>query len=267
MTGEQALDEAEPEQANDNAMATGPAEIEAVGDLVEALRLNPPDAMTWYRGHSDERWKLVPSIARAPRTVDAELTLLKRFKQNAYPFLTRPPMDEWEWLFLMQHYGVPTRLLDWTESPLVGLYFAVCDTSSHDVDGCVWALQPVELNDAARLRPKYPLDVPLFGQDQELDNYLPTHIHHSPGMQSNTPAAGIAPRQFERVYAQMGCFTITHRDQTALQDVDGHRLAKYRLPATAKEGILEELRHLRVTQLTVFPELSNVALRAQEGLW
>ena len=55
------------------------------------------------------------------------MQLIKRFKQNAFQFLDLVPKDEWEWIFLMQHYRVPTRLLDWTESPLIGLYFAVSD--------------------------------------------------------------------------------------------------------------------------------------------
>jgi hypothetical protein len=58
---------------------------------------------------------------------------------------TPDPDDYFGWLFLAQHYGLPTRLLDWSESPLVALYFAV--TEGHeDHDGCVWALWPGGLN-------------------------------------------------------------------------------------------------------------------------
>ena len=54
--------------------------------------------------------------------------------------------DHFGWLFLAQHYGVPTRLLDWTENPLVAAYFAVLDHP--DDDGCIWALRISGLNGA-----------------------------------------------------------------------------------------------------------------------
>jgi FRG domain len=241
--------------------------ISSVADLLAAMRSNPAEEIVWYRGHRIASWTLLPSIARPPRSVDAELTVLKRFKQNAYPFLRSPPFTEWEWLFFLQHYGAPTRLLDWTDSPLIGLYFAVENGEDDACDGCVWALRPTRLNRIARLIPSHPLDVPLFGQDKELDNYLPSHVLLTPGMESNTPAAGIAPRQFERMVAQMGSFTIIHKDQTPLENLDGDHLERYLIPAASKAAIRVELQHLRVTRLTVFPELTNVALQAQEGLW
>jgi FRG domain len=240
--------------------------ITSVPELLDALRQRSPDEIVWYRGHTSSDWDLLPSIARPPRSIAAELTVLKRFKQNAYPFLSSPLSTEWEWLFLMQHYGAPTRLLDWTDSPLIGLYFAVDDHESTQ-DGCIWALRPIKLNEIARLIPSHPLDIPLFGQDDELNNYLPSHVHLTPGMQSNTPAAAIAPRQFERVVAQMGSFTITQRDQTPLQSLHGDHLVQYIVPAATKQAIREELRYLRITRLTVFPELTNVAAQALEGLW
>src|SRR5688572_18661980 len=101
--------------------------ISSVGELLEILpRIYGTKSRTvWFRGHADEGWKLRPSILRPPRTIADEMFLVKRFKQHAVPFLENSLRDEWEWLFLMQHYGVSTRLLDFSESPLVGLYFAL----------------------------------------------------------------------------------------------------------------------------------------------
>lgn len=256
--------------ANAAAMTGAPTagEVRSVADVVTALRdAYKPEDIVWYRGHADASWNLVPGIARAPHDVAAEQTLIKRFKQNAYRFLTHPPArDEgWPWLFLMQHYGLPTRLLDWTESPLFGLWFAVA-TSDHDAaDGCLWTLQPTELNALAHIKPTFPQEIPYFGDDIELDNYLPTRV--GTGMASNSPAAGIAGRAFERIYAQAGVFTITHREQISLANLDPPPVRRFVIPADAKQTIRDELAYLGVTDLTIFPQLENVAKLAQRGLW
>lgn len=242
-------------------------EIHGVADLIDALKSQSSDEVFWYRGHTDVSHKLIPSLARPPCRVDGELTLLKRFQQNAYPFLKWKPDNEWDWLFLMQHHGVPTRLLDWSESPLIALWFAMdlpSNPNDDGIDACIWALRPIELNLRANLAPKYQHDIPLFGQDKELDNYLPTDLATT--ISKNTPAAGIASRQFSRVVAQMGSFTITHKDQVPLEDL-GKVLTRFVIPANAKEAVRRELLHLRITRLSVFPELANVTEIAQEGLW
>jgi hypothetical protein len=244
-----------------------PADICSVSDLLTALRSGyADDAVVWYRGHGDATWALLPSLARPPCTVDAERTLVKRFKQNAFRFLEAVPVDEWAWLFLMQHHGVPTRLLDWTESPLVGLWFAVSNPKRDDHDGCLWVLEPFKLNEIARFKPAYAKDVPFFGEDEELTPYLPTRV--TVGSAANTPAAAIGSRQFARVAAQFGVFTITHKEQTDLADLDsGSCVRKFRVPADRKPDIRAELDYLRITRNVIFPELDNVAQEAQEGLW
>jgi hypothetical protein len=262
--------ELEAEQSTDatqqDAVAHKSYGIEGLADLLDRLKASSEEGQTeWYRGHSSVDFLLLPSIARPPCDVEAEATLIKRFKQNAFPFLKGPPASAWDWLFLMQHHGAPTRLLDWSDSPLTALWFAVASSESDDEkDACVWVLRPIELNEEARLKPPYHLDIPLFGEDSELDNYLPDRLQT---MTANTPAAGIASRQFSRVVAQMGSFTVTGREQIALEDISGSFLTQYVIPAAAKPSFRQELLALRITRLAIFPELSNVARLAQEGLW
>src|SRR5436305_10934410 len=81
----------------------------------------------WFRGVKSEKFNLIPG-AYFLKNVD-ELTLALYFKDVTPPLLTHQPLDEWEWYYAMQHYGLPTRLLDWSESPLSALYFALEEES------------------------------------------------------------------------------------------------------------------------------------------
>lgn len=219
------------------------------------------DEAVWFRGHAKSTYKLLPSLARDPKALERESLLLKRFKQNAYPFRQSPPQSEWEWLFLMQHFGIPTRLLDWTESPLVALYFAVNDSdSSHEnSDANLWALLPAKYNfEGPRLRPTVSVDIPCFGVDKVLDDYRPDQMILE-AMSNKLPVAAIAHRQNERIMAQLGVFTIMHRDMTPIEEIAPQYLAKLVIPSEAKVQLRNELRALRITQMTLFPELTSVA--------
>ena len=96
--------------------------VSTVGQLVKALE-SQTDAATpiWFRGQAKASWTLLPSLARSPKTAKAESALIKRFKQNAMPHLSGRPASEWEWMFLMQHYRLPTRLLDSNRTELANI--------------------------------------------------------------------------------------------------------------------------------------------------
>lgn len=246
------------------------ATVSSVSELVTALmNFSKPGETVWFRGQEHKDWPLQPSIARYPKGIDAEIMLIKRFTQNAMPYLeNKRPKAEWEWLFVMQHYGVPTRLLDWTESPLVGLYFAVQDNPAQNGnDGALWCLHPTDLNTKANLNFTFPSELPTFDQDEEvMQNYLPTRVAIDRKSNLN-PVAAIALRDSPRMYAQLGVFTITHRNQTPIETIaTGDHIWRLIIPAAAKKQLREELAYLSFTKLTLFPELSNVAVTAKELL-
>ena len=241
-------------------------EINSISELLDALNETmQQNEIVWFRGQADLEWGLAPSLSRSHKGIDAEIALIKRFRQNALPLARIKPNTEWEWLFLMQHYGLPTRLLDWTESPLVGLFFAV---ESHlDKDGALWCLLPVELNSNAGISYNLSVEIPCFEVDDTLNSYLPSIVVKERTSSLN-PVAAMAMRDNPRVFAQLGSFTITHREQMTIESIGTqNHIWRFVIPNAAKEKIKKELAYLRVTRLTLFPELENVALLAREGLF
>lgn len=164
----------------------------------------------------------------------------------------------------MQHYGVPTRLLDWTENPLIALYFVVSEDKHYTKDGALWCLLPTILN--KQYSPSYAQELPFFGSDKFIDNYLPGNLAQE--QSSNLePMAAMAQRESRRLFAQQGVFTITHRNIVAIEALgDQSHVWRLIVPKNAKKPLLDELSLLGVNKLTLFPELPSVADIAKEIL-
>lgn len=193
-------------------------QITGIGDLVERLRgdLAGYAGPVWFRGQGDSAWRLEPKLLRGAAGL-SETHFINRFKQHASFLLEKSPTDEFGWLFLMQHYGMHTRLLDWSESPLVALYFAVDEDKDLESEGALWALMPTLLNAKSNYRPAFEHEVPSF-DDEYMKNYEPGTIARE-NRSRLYPVAAIAKRNSARMYAQQGVFTISHRENVIIEDV------------------------------------------------
>lgn len=114
--------------------------VTSLEDYIAKIEFFPETA--FYRGHSDIKYKLIPSIGRIFKEgnesalIQYERIIFESFKRKLPLFSNHIPKNDKEYLFLAQHYGLPTRLLDWTYNPLIALYFAC--KSNNSVDGVVY---------------------------------------------------------------------------------------------------------------------------------
>ena len=93
-----------------------------------------------FRGAADVKWDLVPSLNRVcAHDLSLESHVFRQFRKYGYAELA-DYSGFWSLLPVAQHHGLPTRLLDWTYSPMVAAHFATEDTEYYDRDGVIWQL-------------------------------------------------------------------------------------------------------------------------------
>lgn len=222
-------------------------------DLLNDLSSRRKQELVWFRGHADKNWKLVPSIFRT--TTKTEIDYIKEFKQKATLLVEPKPIKPYEWLFIMRHNHIPSRLLDWSESPLVALFFAVNCNEHEDKDGALWIIKPLKLNQNTQDF-KHDKSLPTFDENTKvLDMYTPEPAYEF--AKNKRPTLAIrAPRNSNRMQAQLSVFTINHYDKTPIEEIGKRKhIQKYLIPKEAKETLKKELNILKITNFQLFPEL------------
>lgn len=210
----------------------------------------------WWRGHARDEWELRPGIFRCPERGDffeRETSLSHYFVQLAHSRCPTCPAaaDFSDWLFLMRHHGLHTRLLDWTRSVFVAIYFTACE---HPTDpGGLWALNPAALN-LAQCNTGMLMS-PAADDVQRLANTAFVHGHGPIGK-----TLAVAPNQVDvRMLVQQAYFTI-HGSPTPLSELPQAQtfLSKFTIPAEAKEGLHNELRWVGIDESSLFPDLDHL---------
>lgn len=215
----------------------------------------------WFRGVSDKTHTLAPSIYRNLFNSSLEENFQNKFKSRALPFLkNRPVEDYWEWLFIMQHHGMPTRLLDWSSSALVALGFAIIFRAEGKTeDAAVWCLNPLKLNETTR--------VILTDLDKIPDIAATTNAQASyrfdAAARAEYPLAITGPLNNDRIAAQKGTFTLfPNSAKFNLEDkIESHNFLKLLIIKNdAIETLKKQLYYLGMTESSIYPDLNNLAL-------
>jgi hypothetical protein len=245
--------------------STVPA-IETIKSLVAAvLDANRTfHGQVWWRGQRSSNWDLTASVYRHPNNAFSERSLVERFRHKAPSRHMRVPAHEdlAGWLFLMQHYRLPTRLLDWTESPLIACYFAAevdPATKDHadviqDTDGFLFALSPYQLNLAQIGKRSL-----LMPHDHEAAQSI--HAAFEPLGNASGYAIAIRPSEVDpRLMVQLSVFTLHGTDLSLNALPQSSRfLRQWRVPASAKCTLRKELKFLGIRESSVFPDLEHLA--------
>lgn len=235
---------------------TDTKKIESIGGFLSLIDKDI-DFAPIYRGQSNIEWGLIPSIGRPnfkfskdfvrtqPFTQEIERNFLHRFKRHSYKLLDRT-LDPWETLFLARHHGLPVRIIDWTTSPLVALYFACVSTDNMDKDGAIWVFRNTTetTNEYEDVFEKNKDPLALTGVR------IVFPFYSSPRM--------IAQSSLFTIHAHPwpDLSTVSNGNHQVNQIADGQ---KWKIPKKSKFSIIKELHALQINERTLFPDLDGIA--------
>lgn len=233
--------------------------VKSISDLLNAVvqaTRHFRNNKLWWRGQAKADWGVRPSLYHKGKSVH-EATMVILFRNQATVRHPQVPSenDAAGWLVLMRHYGLPTRLLDWTQSPLAGLFFAVREERYDKDDGALWGLLPVGLNyqqvvERAILCVNNHHVRPLFQE-----------AFRRGGGKGTGKTLAIAAQQVDiRQMIQASEFTI-HGSDTALNEMPEAEkfMVRIRIPADAKPVLRTSLDLLMVSESYLFPDLAHLS--------
>lgn len=153
---------------------------------------------------------------------------------------------------MAQHYGVPTRLLDWTQNAAIALYFACLGPRT---DGLVFILNLGNLK--RRADPQNPSALDPHKDPKKIDPYFSLGAKRNP---NGPPTIAISPLwNSERIVAQKGAFTLHGSRGFVLDEKQAPGLTCLQVLAECKERLRSEMERVGVDEMAIFPEPEHVA--------
>lgn len=256
-------------------MALETTDVADLSGLITQLLTTVDDGIRWFRGQGCELRPLVPSLIRklvpysAASLIAMESRLITRFRQRSLPFWPEGyPQTDWEHLFAMQHYGVPTRLLDWSESALMAAYFAAdhdparCECGRGACQPTLWVLDPIALNRRNSRLDGYGDAIAILAtSDDAIESWAPgaEETRFAPW-----PVALYGTHNSDRIMAQQGTFTVWGKANDALESApavtDNAGVLKKIVLRTNHERVMRSLRLLGVSRAAVYRDLPSLSL-------
>jgi hypothetical protein len=232
-------------------------EIASLSDFFAVFHsLLEPGRIFWFRGHPKVEYRLAPSALRYDTEDERNrgLGLVADMKRFLEMKLSRPPApdDHLGWIQVAQHYGLPTRLLDWTQNAAAALFFACCKEPLED--GLVVILNPIELNQS--VDPRSPR---IFDSQRDVSIFQPYFKLGARVNPRGIRTIALNPTwNTERIALQQGFFTLHGSRKFELDRTQASSLLYVPILREHKESLLNELERVGIGEMFIFPEPEHV---------
>ena len=217
-----------------------------------------------FRGLSDSDYRLETTLIRLGGCyAELERHLLRNFKKYAHRSVVERD-SLWHWLSVAQHYGLPTRVLDWTYSPFIAMHFATCNIDKFDKDGVIWAVNYVKAHEL--LPPSLSNKLKLEGANVLTTDLLSESINslgELDALASEKVAIFFEPPSIDDRIVNQYAFCSVMSDPTMVLDdwLALHRglARKIVIPASLKWEIRDKLDQANVNERVLFPGLDGLS--------
>jgi len=217
-----------------------------------------------YRGVRDSRYSLMTKLNRiCNHDLSLEESIIRNFIKYGYADIGNTK-SIWQTLSLGQHFGLPTRLLDWSYSPLVAAHFATEDIDYYDVDGAIYC---IDLEDSMKIMPKKLKDELKKAKATSFTNKLleknvktlndlkklskkPYFIFLEPASSDN------------RLVNQYALFSVCSDPKYTIDElsktIKGSSLYKIIIPKEVKLEIRDKLDYINISERVLYPGLDGI---------